>query len=57
ILGIEKCLEKAKESIGSKGFMKRRQEGKKVASGVASRLHKQLGKLPTQLCMVHKQLC
>ncbi|MED6164278.1 hypothetical protein PIB30_088163 [Stylosanthes scabra] len=48
ILGIEKCLEKTKESIGSKGLMKRSQEGKNVASGVASRLHKQLRKLHTQ---------
>ncbi|MED6115169.1 hypothetical protein PIB30_087608, partial [Stylosanthes scabra] len=41
----------AKESIGSKGFMKRSQERRnvasRVASKVASRLHKQLEKLPT----------
>ncbi|MED6137103.1 hypothetical protein PIB30_061838 [Stylosanthes scabra] len=37
-LGIEKCLGKAKESIGSKGFMKRNQKGKNVASRVASLL-------------------
>ncbi|MED6162757.1 hypothetical protein PIB30_073570 [Stylosanthes scabra] len=49
ILGIEKLFAKAKESIGSKGFMKRNQEGRIVARGVASRLHKHQQKLPTQL--------
>ncbi|MED6113824.1 hypothetical protein PIB30_074449 [Stylosanthes scabra] len=38
----------AKESIRSKGFMKKNQEGRIVASGVASRLHKHQQKLPTQ---------
>ncbi|MED6151729.1 hypothetical protein PIB30_085184 [Stylosanthes scabra] len=38
----------AKESIGSKGFMKRSKEGRIVASGVASRLKKHQQKLPTQ---------
>ncbi|MED6223018.1 hypothetical protein PIB30_069955, partial [Stylosanthes scabra] len=35
-LGIEKCMEKANEGIGSKGFMKRSQRVEEVASEVAS---------------------
>ncbi|MED6175663.1 hypothetical protein PIB30_080545 [Stylosanthes scabra] len=57
ILGIEKCLGKAKENIGSKGFMKRSRKREEVACGVASRLHEQLLMLRTQLFMLHKQLC
>ncbi|MED6153208.1 hypothetical protein PIB30_099502, partial [Stylosanthes scabra] len=35
-LGIEKCMGKAKEGIGSKGFMKRIQKGKKLLVKLAS---------------------
>ncbi|MED6200260.1 hypothetical protein PIB30_083358 [Stylosanthes scabra] len=56
ILGIDKCLGRAKESIGSKGFMKRSRKREEVACGVASRLHEQPLMLRTQLFMLHKQL-
>ncbi|MED6225141.1 hypothetical protein PIB30_090794 [Stylosanthes scabra] len=50
ILGIEKRLEKAKKSIGSKGFMTRNQEGKNVASDVAS---KQASNIVASQCCSH----